>query len=99
MRTGSSSFYHIINKDNNMNYKFSSIIEVGKPKCYKIIKKCNDIIILQPMKQKANKPGKSSIKQKSLRQIVLEGFKRQEKFNRKIINRLDNLVKKNNLKE
>ncbi len=82
------------------------MVEAGNPRCYKIIKKCNDIIILQPMKQKTNKPGKSGIKQKSLRQIVLEGFKRQEKFNKQIINRLDsvdnrlnNLVKKNNLIE
>lgn len=68
------------------------MVEAGNPRCYKIIKKCNDIIILQPMKQKTNKPGKSGIKQKSLRQIVLEGFKkqeerwkRQEKFNKIVV--------------
>ncbi len=51
------------------------------------------------MKQQMNKPGKPGIKQKTLREIVLEGFKRQEKFNKQIINRLNNLVKNNNLKE
>lgn len=72
------------------------MVEAGNPRCYKIIKKCNDIIILQPMKQKTNKPGELGIKQKSLRQIVLEGFakqeefnKRQEEFNKQVINRLD----------
>ncbi len=79
------------------------MVEAGNPRCYKIIRKCNDIIILQPMKQKTNKPGELGIKQKSLRQIVLEGFakqeefnkrqderwERQEEFNKQVINRLD----------
>lgn len=54
------------------------MIKVGNPRYYKIIKKYSDIIILQPMKQKTSKPDKSGIKQKSLKQIVLEGFAKQE---------------------
>ena len=84
----------------------NSLIENGKPRTFKVLYNYDGIIILQPMKQQVSKPGKSGIKQKSLRQIVLEGFKRQEKFNKQIINRLDsvdnrlnNLVKKNNLIE
>ncbi len=86
--------------------QFSSLVEKGKPQTFKVVFNSSDIIILQPMKQQMNKPGKPGIKQKTLREIVLEGFKRQEKFNRQIINRLDsvdnrlnNLVKNNNLKE
>mgnify|MGYP007106012978 FL=1 len=56
----------------------NSLIENGKPRTFKVLYNYDDIIILQPMKQKTNKQGKSGMKQKSLRQIVLEGFKKQE---------------------
>lgn len=81
------------------NNKINKLIEKGKPQTFKVVFNSSDIIILQPMKQQMNKPGKPGIKQKTLREIVLEGFKRQEKFNKQIINRLNNLVKNNNLKE
>ncbi len=74
----------------------NSLIENGKPRTFNVLYNCNDIIILQPMKQRVSKPGKSGMKQKSLRQIVLEGFARQEErwecqeqFNKQVINRLD----------
>ncbi len=76
--------------------RLNSLIENSKPRTFKVLYNCNGIIILQPMKQKINKPGKSGIKQKSLRQVVLEGFAKQEErwecqeqFNKQVINRLD----------
>ncbi len=58
--------------------RLNSLIENGKPRTFKVLYNYDDIIILQPMKQQVSKPGKSGMKQKSLRQIVLEGFKKQE---------------------
>lgn len=74
----------------------NSLIENGKPRTFKVLYNYNGIIILQPMKQRVSKPGKSNFKQKSLRQIVLDGFKKQEErwehqeqFNKQVINHLD----------
>lgn len=58
--------------------RLNSLIENGKPRTFKVLYNYDDIIILQPMKQQVSKPGKSGMKQKSLRQIILEGFKKQE---------------------
>lgn len=58
--------------------RLNSLIENGKPRTFKVLYNYDDIIILQPMKQQVSKPGKSGMKQKSLRQIVLEGLKNKK---------------------
>jgi len=46
------------------------------------------------------KPGtKNRMTLDKLAKIVTDGFKRQEKFNKSVMQRFDNLVKVNNLKE
>ena len=65
----------------------------------------NDEIKLSRIKAKGGpggrrKPGaKNKMTLDKLAKIVTDGFTRQEKFNKTIINRIDRIVKVNNLKE
>ena len=65
----------------------------------------NDEIKLSRIKSKGGpgggrKPGtKNKMTLDKLAKIVTDGFTRQEKFNKTIINRIDRIVKVNNLKE